>query len=116
MNKFATYHKPCFYNQLLCNYLNLDHEKPYFRSYVFKILTSKLTNEGRHSPKFGTYELSEELVNILRSHNNFWYSYVSPTRLLSYLNKLKIPSSHISSNIYTLKINEDSCNFESIEI
>lgn len=101
---------PYKYNESFCNYLNIDCDKCYYKSYLLKILTDKLNRN------YNNYELTNELILILRQVNiQFWYNWVSKSRLLNYLEKLKLNNS-IPSHILEVKYYEESDKLNTITI
>ena len=101
---------PYKYNESFCKYLNIDCNKSYYKSYLLKILMDKLKKN------YNNYEVSSELLQILREVNiQFWYNWVSKSRLLSYLEKLKLNNS-IPKHILEVKYYEEANKLEAITI
>ena len=104
------YH-PSYFNQDLCNYLEINPIKRYYKTYLLKILINKLEF------KFGQYRLDDDLYKILEQNNIYLYGWSkssSKNSLSIYLGKLRCSTP--DRNYLVLSINEKGKNMNYLSI
>ena len=92
---------PSYFNEDLCNYLEISPLKKYYKTYLLKKLINKLEF------KFGLYRLDDDLYKILEQNNIYLYGWCkssSKNSLSKYLSKLR--SSSPNKNYLILSIDE----------
>lgn len=103
MNDYKEYTRPNKYVPEICEYLNINPNDKYYKSYILKCILNKLNTNI-----WNQYILDDNLVKIFRANNaNFYWNNVSKSRIYSYIEKLKFETS-VPSYVHLIKINEQA--------
>ena len=111
MNNYEYKYEPSYFNQDLCNYLEISPLQRYYKTYLLKKITNKLDF------KYGLYILDDDLYKIIEQNNIYFYGWSkssSKNSLSKYLSQLR--SINPNRNYLTLRIDEKGNEFNCLSI
>lgn len=97
------------WNVDILEYLQLDTTSVYYKSYLLKCLTSKL------SYAYGRYEIDDDLMNVFKNNNyNIWWKYMSKSGLDHAIRTFR--NENCSKSVYKMNFNENGNLVEGLQL